>query len=114
MFTLTSLEIVKSVMLKLDGEEQAFTFRVDIVRTAQGFSAELYEQIYYRLRPSFDPPEPDWEADEAVWVSCNHLLRDEGPHETAEACMQAVLQSLDHPFGFLNRPSENVQTASQK
>ena len=102
MFTLQCREVIKTVRLTISNHaEHHFEFKVDILQNPDGtFSAELYEKIYYRVKPSFDLPEPDWEADEEFWVCANHQIRDDSPSDTPEACLDKMLQSLNHSFGF--------------
>lgn len=111
MFILQSRTVIKTVRLDMVSEEKGtFAFKVDILQNPDGtFSAELYEKIYYRVKPSFDLPEPDWEADEEFWVCANYQIRDDSPSDTPEACLDKVLQSLDYAFGFWQNQANGFQ-----
>lgn len=113
MFILQSRTVIKTVRLDMVSEEKGtFAFKSGyFAKPRWHIFRRIVRKIYYRVKPSFDLPEPDWEADEEFWVCANYQIRDDSPSDTPEACLDKVLQSLDYAFGFWQNQANGFQAA---
>ncbi|KPN72232.1 hypothetical protein AKG09_03500 [Neisseria sp. 83E34] len=97
---LSYIELVKTIYVPLSEVHDCATdFKIEILKHPDGtFSARLFRQEYYALKPSFEAEEMI--ADEIVYVPDSHSIRDwpEKRYASVEQCIQHSLEALENFF----------------
>ncbi|WP_107726212.1 hypothetical protein [Neisseria weaveri] len=99
---LSYIELVKTIYVPLSEVHDCATdFKIEILKHPDGtFSAQLFRQEHYSLKPSFEAEEII--ADEIVCVPDSYSIRDwpEKRYDSAEQCIRQSLEVLENFFSF--------------